>query len=125
MSSGLFEQEGYDLMAAAFEVYNEMGNGFLEDVYQECFEMELGFRKTPFESQPELPLTYKGNSLKKRYRPDLIVVGEIIVELKAIKRLGDNEYAQILNYLKATGKRVGYLINFGSAGELEWKRFVV
>jgi GxxExxY protein len=125
MMRGLFEQEGYDLMAAAFEVYNEMGNGFLEDVYQECFEMELGFRNMAFEAQPHLPLTYKGHSLDKRYRPDLIVVGEIIVELKAIKRLGDNEYAQILNYLKATGKRVGYLINFGSAGELEWNRFVV
>jgi GxxExxY protein len=122
--NGLFQQEGYDLMAAAFEVYNEMGNGYLEDVYQECLEMELGSRGVPFTSQPEQVLSYKGRALNKRYRPDLIAFGEIIVELKAIKNIGDNECAQILNYLKATGKRVGYLINFGSPGALEWKRFV-
>lgn len=124
MSGKLFEQEGYDLMGAAFEVYNEMGNGYLEEVYQECLEQELESRHIPFASKTELTIQYKGHPLRKRYIPDLVVHGEIVVELKAARQLATEHEAQLLNYLKATGKTVGYLINFGSPGKLEWKRMV-
>ena len=124
-TSSLLKQEGYDFMAAAFEVYNEMGCGFLQDVYHESMELELTQRKIPFVSRPILPIFYKGHALKKRYEADLIVIGEIIVELKAVKTLAPEHEAQLLNYLKATRKRVGYLVNFGSYPRLEWKRFVV
>jgi GxxExxY protein len=121
----MFKQEGYDLVGAAIEVYNEMGHGFLEDVYQECLETEISDRGIPFESQPALNIHYKGKKLDKRYRPDLYVNGGIVVELKAIKILSNNEMAQLLNYLKASGKRVGYLINFGHADKLDWQRLVL
>ncbi|OHE78682.1 MAG: hypothetical protein A3G75_04360 [Verrucomicrobia bacterium RIFCSPLOWO2_12_FULL_64_8] len=124
-STGLYQQEGYDLMAAVFDEYNEMGSGFLEEVYQESLEMELTDRGISFVSHPKLSLYYKGRPLKKQYEADLIVIGEIIVELKAAKALAPEHEAQLLNYLKATRKWVGYLVNFGSCPRLEWKRFVV
>ena len=69
----LFKQEGYELVGAAMEVYNVMGAGYLEDVYQECLERELKLRVIPFESQPKLSLFYKGEQLSQYYRPDLYV----------------------------------------------------
>jgi GxxExxY protein len=121
----LFKQEGYELVGAAMEVYNVMGAGYLEDVYQECLERELKLRAIPFERQPKLSLFYKGEQLSQYYRPDLYVYSGIVVELKALKRLGNDEMAQILNYLKGAEKQVGYLLNFGATKELEWKRFVL
>jgi len=112
-------------MAAAFDVYNEMGHGFLEEVYQESLELELSDRGIPYVSKPRLPLFYKGRPLKKHYEADLIVIGEIVVELKAVKLLLTEHEAQLINYLRATRKRVGYLINYGSFPQLEWKRFVL
>jgi GxxExxY protein len=122
---GLFKQEGYDLMNAAFEVYNEKGHGFLEDVYQECMEKELTRRSVPFQSKPKLKLFYKGEPLRQGYEPDLVVFNEIIVELKAAKELAPEHLAQLLNYMKALGKRVGYLLNFGHHPQLQWKRLVL
>jgi GxxExxY protein len=121
----MLEQEGYDLMGAAFEVYNEEGHGFLEDVYQECMEIELRIRNVHFESQCELKLFYKDHQLRKKYIPDFIVFDEIVVEIKAVKKLLPEHEAQLINYLKATKKRVGYLINFGRSSELEWKRIII
>ena len=121
----MLKQEGYDLMGAAFEVYNEEGSGFLEDVYQECLEIELEMRGIPFESQCELKLFYKGKKLRKKYIPDFFVYDEIVVEIKAVKKLLPEHEAQLINYLKVTGKRVGYLINFGNSAELEWKRIII
>jgi len=121
----MFKEEGYKLVGAAMEVYNTMGMGYLEEVYQECLERELVLRGILFESQPMLSLFYKGEKLNKHYRPDLYVYEEIVVELKAMRHFGNDEFAQILNYLKGTEKRVGYLLNFSSANELEWKRFVL
>ncbi|MEI6108144.1 MAG: GxxExxY protein [Opitutae bacterium] len=122
---GLHQQEGYDFMAAVFEVYNEMGHGFLEEVYHESLELELNQRKIPFVAKPKLGLHYKGQLLRKQYEADLIVISEIVVELKAFKALLPEHEAQLINYLRATKKRVGYLINFGSFPKLEWKRFVL
>ena len=121
----LYQQEGYDFMAAVFEVYNELGSGFLEEVYHESLEIELTNRDIPFVSKPKLTIHYKGRPLKKQYEADLIVIGEIVVELKAVKALAAEHEAQLINYLKATGKRVGYLINFSAFPRLHWKRLVV
>jgi GxxExxY protein len=107
------------------EVYNVMGPGYLEEVYQECLERELTLRNIPFISQPQLNLYYKGEQLSKYYCPDLYVYNGIVVELKAIKRLSNDEVAQILNYLKGTKRQVGYLLNFSAPKELEWNRFVL
>jgi GxxExxY protein len=93
-------------------------------VYQDALVLELGIRKIAFQEQVPLELTYKGQTLRHTYVPDLVVFDKIIVELKAISALGPNEEAQLLNYIKATGLRLGLLINFGSQRKLEWKRMV-
>ncbi|PIU49236.1 MAG: GxxExxY protein [Desulfobacterales bacterium CG07_land_8_20_14_0_80_52_14] len=117
------DQRTYAIIGAAMEVHRELGTGFLEAVYQAAMEMELGLRDIPFRSQPQIAVQYKGRQLEKVYQPDLICFGEIIVELKALARLSGTEEAQMINYLKATGMKVGLLINFG-APSLEYKRFV-
>ena len=123
MSTEPMQQEGYDFMAAAFAVYNDMGNGYTEDIYQESLELELVDRKIPFQVQVELTIHYKGKPLKRKFKPDLMVFGDLVVELKAASALTSEHEAQLLNYLKATGKPVGYLVNFGCREKLEWKRF--
>jgi GxxExxY protein len=121
----MFEQAGYDLIAAAIAVYNGMGQGFLEEVYQECLEIELQKRKIPFIRQPCLNVYYKGMKLDKFYRPDLYVCDGIVAELKAIKVLTALEEAQLFNYMKAARKPVGYLLNFGNKERLDWKRRIL
>ena len=120
----MLKDEVYAIVGAAIEVHRELGHGFLEAIYQEALEIELTNRDIPFLSQQTLPLHYKGQRLKKKYVADLICFEKIIVELKALNQLSGKEESQILNYLKATGLQVGLLINFGSTGRLEWKRFV-
>jgi GxxExxY protein len=117
------QQEGYDLMAAAFEVYNELKHGFSEEIYQESLETELRLRQIQFSPQPELSINYKQQPLKKKLRPDLLVSRDIVVELKAVANIAREHETQLLNYLKASKKPVGYLINFGNAEKLEWKRY--
>jgi GxxExxY protein len=121
----LFSQEGYALMAAAFEVHNEVGGGLLEDIYQESFEFELGDRGIPFVPKQELVIFYKGRKLKKRYLPDLFVSGGIVVELKSVSALTPEHEAQVINYMRISKRRVGYLINFGPIKSVEWRRFVI
>ena len=120
----VLKEEVYAIMGAAIEVHWELGPGFLETVYQEALEMELCDRGIPFEGQKSLRIQYKGKMLNKEYFADLVCYGQIVMELKALERLSGNDEGQILNYLKATGMKVGVLINFGSHGKLEWKRFV-
>ncbi len=124
MAPLLFKEEVYAIVGAAIEVHSELGNGFLEAVYQEALEIELADRQVPSEPQKTLPIFYKKRRLKKEYAADFVCYDKIIVELKALDRLTKKEESQILNYLKATGLRVGLLINFGSSGKLEWSRFV-
>ena len=119
-----FAQLGYNLIGAAMEVYNELGGGLSEEIYQEAFERELADRRFSFVAQAELAVFYKGHPLDKRLRPDLIVAGEIIIELKAVSALADEHRAQVLNYLRVTGKQVGYLINFAAFPNIEWQRLV-
>ena len=94
----LFKDECYQIQGAIFDVYREMGCGFLETVYQECLEKELDKREIPFVAQPELKLQYKGELLKQTYRPDLICYGKIIIELKAVKEVAAEHKAQVINY---------------------------
>lgn len=119
------DAEGYALIGACFEVYNELGHGYLEDVYQKSLELELGDRGIPFVTHPRLPISYKGRPLPKHYEADLIVFDRIIVELKAVRSLLPEHEAQLLHYLKATGRHVGYLVNFGSFPKLDWRRRVL
>jgi GxxExxY protein len=121
----LLKEEVYQVVGAAIEVHRELGHGFLEAVYQEALEIELKAQSIPFESQKILKVQYKGNVLNKGYSADLVCFGQLLVELKALKKLSGEEESQVLNYLKACGLRVGVLINFGSRGRLEWKRFVL
>ena len=109
----LYPDESYAIQGAIFEVYREMGCGFLEAVYQECLEREFHFRHIPFEAQKELILTYKGAPLVQTYFPDFMCYGKIIVELKAVKEIAPEHKAQLLNYLIASGLELGMLVNFG------------
>ena len=124
MAELLCKQEVYAIVGAAMEVYNELGPGFLEPVYQEALEIELAASRIPFDAQKELRIIYKGRELKKTYQADAIAFGKVIVELKALDQLTSREESHVLNYLKATGLEVGLLINFGAEGKLEWKRLV-
>jgi GxxExxY protein len=117
------DEKTYRVIGAAMDVHRELGCGFLEAVYQEALEREMTDRGIPFQSQPELQILYKGKPLKKTYHPDLICFGDVLVEIKALSNLGGTEEAQVINYLKASGLRVGLLINFG-AKSLEHKRLV-
>jgi len=115
----LFKDECYAIQGAIFDVYREMGCGFLEAVYQECLEKEFRSRKLPFEAQKELILSYKDEPLSQTYKPDFICYEEIIVELKAAKEIASEHKAQLLNYLKAIGLELGLLVNFGAFPKVE------
>jgi GxxExxY protein len=118
------KEEAYAIIGACFEVYNDKGCGFLEAVYQECLELELGFRGIPFQPQAELKLAYKGRPLKQHYNPDFLYFDKVILEIKAVSDLADEHRAQVHNYLKATGLRLGLLVNFGHPGKLQYERIV-
>jgi GxxExxY protein len=117
--------EGYELIGAAFEVHRELGGGMSEEIYQESFELELGFRSIDYIPKGELKLYYKGHLLEKKYYPDLLISKEIITELKSVRALNSEHERQLLNYMRITRKAVGYLVNFGPLDKLEWKRFIL
>lgn len=121
----LFREECYAIQGAVFEVYREIGSGFLEAVYQECMEKEMRSRRIPFVAQHELRLSYKGILLEQTYKPDFICFNSIIIELKAIKELTPQHEAQAINYLKATDMKLALLVNFGSYPKATIKRLVL
>ena len=125
MSSLIYKDEVYASIGAAMEVHTVLGTGFLEPVYQEAMEIECASRNISFISQQILQVHYKQHILKKEYVADMVCFEKIIVEFKALDNLTGREASQVINYLKATGYKVGVLINFGSNVKLEWKRFVV
>ena len=118
------KQESYQVMGACFEVYKEKGCGFLEAVYQECLAIELELQGIPFLEQHDLDLSYKDRQLKQKYKPDFICFDKVILEIKAVKELCDDHRAQVHNYLKATGYKLGLLVNFGHYPQVEWERIV-
>ena len=120
----LFKEESFKFVGAGLEVYNGMGHGFLEAVYQECLALEFAEQGIPFVEQPHLKLKYKAKPLKQGYQPDFLCFDEIVVEIKSAKNLTDDHRAQAINYLKATGKKLALLVNFGHYPKLEYERFL-
>jgi GxxExxY protein len=114
MTKLIYETETFAIRGAIYAVYREMGAGFLEAVYQECLHREFTQQHIPFVAQKKLPLSYKGEPLNQIYIADFICYDLIIVELKAVQTVSDYHRAQVHNYLKATGFRLGLIANFGS-----------
>ena len=121
----IFKEECYQIQGAVFEVYREMGCGFLEAVYQECLEKELARRGIPFIAQREIKIRYKGENIRQSYKSDFICFDFILLELKALPATKGEHTAQVINYLKATGMRLGLLINFGSYPKATVERIVL
>jgi GxxExxY protein len=118
----LYAGEVFRIQGAIFEVNRVMGPGFLEAVYQECLALEFASRKVPFRAEPRLALTYKGAPLQQTYSPDFVC---FIVELKAGRELAPEHRAQVLNYLRATGLRLGLLVHFGQSPKAKIERLVI
>jgi GxxExxY protein len=121
----IYPEECYKIVGACFEVYKEKGCGFLESVFQECLELEFGFQSIPFDRQRTLRLEYKGRPLQQGFIADFVCFEKIIIELKAVSHVTDEHRAQVLNYLNATGYKLGLLVNFGHHPKLQWERFVL
>ena len=125
MSELLYADESYKILGACFNVYNEMGCGFLEPVYQECVEIEFESQGIISDSQKALTLNYHSRRLNQTYKPDFICFDKIIVELKSVSNLTDEHRAQVLNYLNASKLRLGLLVNFGHYPKLEYERIIL
>ena len=116
------KEQSYAINGAAMNVYNALGHGFIEAVYQEALELEFIKRGIPYEREKELKIFYEGKELRQTYKADFVCYGDIIVELKAVAHLDDSHRSQVFNYLKATGFKLGLLYNFGHYNGLEWER---
>ncbi|MBC8374138.1 MAG: GxxExxY protein [Planctomycetes bacterium] len=125
MAKLVLADESYAIRGAVFEVYREMGCGFLEAVYQECMEKELARQEIPFEARKDLSLRYKDEPLDQVYKPDLFCYGQIVVELKAVKKTTPKHRAQVINYLKAANLHLGLLVNFGAYPKATIQRLVL
>lgn len=123
MSKLLLEEETYKIIGACMKVHKNLGSGFLESVYQEVLAKEFVKEEIPFEKEKQLNLFYEGEKLDKYFKADFLCYDKIIVELKSVSFLNKNLESQVINYLKATSKEVGLLINFGEKS-LKWKRFI-
>lgn len=120
-----FEDETYAIRGAIFEVYREMGCGFLEAIYQECLAREFNSKKIPFVVEQEIQIKYKNKTLLQVYKPDFICYGKILIELKAVSKIRSIHTAQIINYMKATGLKLGLLVNFSAYPKVEIIRLVL
>jgi len=118
----VYEKESYAIMGACFAVYKDKGCGLTEPIYQECLEIEFAFLGLSTAAQPQLPVTYRGRTLKHRFVPDFICYDKIILEIKAVSQLTDEHRAQVLNYIHATGYELGLLVNFGHFPKVEYER---
>lgn len=119
----LYPDEVFQIQGAVFEVYRTMGSGFLEGVYQECLAAEFAERSIPFNAMRATPLEYKGRPLRQTYVADFVCYERIIIELKAVRAIAPEHRAQTINYLRATGLKLGLLVNFGTAPKVEIERF--
>jgi len=119
----IYKTESYDIIGACMEVHKELGCGFLEQVYQEAVEREFFTKMIPFEREVPLQIIYKGRKLEKEYFADFLCHNKIVLELKAVHEFSSEHKAQVINYLKATGYKLGILVNFGQT-KLEYKRLV-
>ena len=121
----MFQQEGYNFVGACMEVYNTLGYGLYEEIYQQSLEIELENQNIPFSSKKAINTFYKGIKLEKVYIPDLTVYDKIMVELKSVQKICSEHEGQLFNYMKLTESKIGYLINFGHKSKLEWKRYIL
>ena len=117
----LYKDETEKILKACINVHNELGNSFLEPVYQEALAIEFNLQGISYKKEVKLEITYKGHKLDKEYYADFICYDSIIVELKAVARLVNSHKAQVINYLSAINKNVGLLVNFGESS-LKWQR---
>ena len=120
-----YKEESFKIIGAAMHVYNVLGPGFVEAVYQEALEREFIKHQIPYEREKCVDLYYDGQLMNIKFRPDFVCYGKIIVELKAVSELDDMNRVQVLNYLKATQFKLGWLINFGHTGGIETERRVL
>ena len=119
----VYKELSYRIIGAAMEVHKELGCGFLESVYDEAFGLELKRIGVRFEYQKDLEIYYKEDKLDKQFRADYVIEGLVIVENKATKGITEVDEAQMHNYLKATGLKLGIIIDYGKTS-LEYKRIV-
>ena len=119
----LYKEEAYKIIGACMEVHKHLGCGFLEPVYQDALEKEFMYQNLPYLREMVLPIYYKQQRLNKYYQAGFVCYDKIIVELKALSELTSQHEAQVLNYLKATGFKLGLLINFGQTS-LQYKRII-
>ena len=125
MSDVIYKDESYQIIGACMDVYNELGCGFLEAVYQEALAIEFDVRGIPFVREKDLAIQYKQRQLSTTYRADFVVFDKIILGTKAAESLVSRNESQVLNYLSATKQRLGILVNFGASEGLQSKRFVI
>jgi GxxExxY protein len=118
-----YKEESYKIIGACMEVHNELGSGFNELVYQEAAAIEFKSRNIPFEREKELKISYKDEKLIKKFKIDFLCYDKIILEFKAISDLNENHFTQVIGYLKASGIKLGLLINFGDES-LQYRRIV-
>lgn len=119
----VYKELSYKLIELCFEVHNNLGPGFSEKIYEEAMTRELKDKGIWFERQKLIDVCYKGEKIGE-YRLDLVVDNKVILELKAVSELNSTFEAQIFSYLKATGMRLGMLINFGDR-KVDYKRIVI
>ena len=120
----VYAEESYALRGAVFEVYKTLGNGYLEEVYQNALEEELRLRRIPFAAKKELHVRYKGRDCGL-YEPDFICFDRIIIEIKSVEEIHPKHEAQLVNYLRMTGFRLGLLVNFSAYPRVDIRRRVV
>lgn len=121
----IYKEDSYRIIGTCMEVYNVLGSGFLESVYQEALALEFEDRGIPFVREKKLQVHYKQHVLQTKYRSDFIVFDKILVETKAIDALTNKDSSQLLNYLNATKFKLGILVNFGASSKLESKRIAL
>ena len=120
-----YEEESYRIRGSIFEVYREMGCGFLEAVYQECLAIELLRQGIEFEAQKPIRLAYQGHPLRQTYVADFVCYGRIILEIKALRAIAPEHRAQVINYVRSTNLKLGLLVNFGATPRVEIERFAL
>ena len=119
----IFKEESYKIIGICMNIHSTLGNGFLEAVYSEVLEKEFVKNNIPYQREVKLDLFFNGEKLDKKYKADFICFDNIILEIKAVSFIHENFTKQTLNYLKATEKKLGLLINFGERS-LQYKRII-
>lgn len=115
MTDILYKDESYKIIGCCMEVYNELGPGFLEVIYKDALEVEFQLNNIPYSREKQFEINYKGKILNRKYNADFVVYDKILLEVKAFKRLSDENLQQTMNYLKTAKMKLGLLVNFGES----------